>query len=55
MVELAREAPAAVVALAKIRALPKSVAEECGADIVAAVVRAHPEQWMMVHVFREDR
>jgi len=41
MVELARERPGSVAGLAKVRSLPKAIAEAYGADIVAAAARAH--------------
>ena len=40
MVELARERPGSLAELAKVRSLPKAIAEACGADIVAAGARA---------------
>ncbi|OFZ88470.1 MAG: hypothetical protein A2V78_07815 [Betaproteobacteria bacterium RBG_16_64_18] len=42
MVELARERPGSVAALAKVRSLPSAIAQACGADIVAAAARALP-------------
>ena len=41
MVDLARESPRSSVDLAKVRSLPKAIAEKCGTDIVAAVAQAH--------------
>jgi ribonuclease D len=40
MVELARDQPASPAGLARIRGLPKSIAEQYGADILAATARA---------------
>jgi ribonuclease D len=41
MVELARERPGSIAGLAKVRSLPRAIAEACGADIIAAAARAH--------------
>ncbi|OGA22519.1 MAG: hypothetical protein A3I01_17730 [Betaproteobacteria bacterium RIFCSPLOWO2_02_FULL_65_24] len=40
MVELARKPPTSLANLTKIRGLPKLIAEECGADMLAAAARA---------------
>ena len=40
MVELARERPGSIADLARVRSLPKAIADGFGADIVAAVARA---------------
>ena len=40
MVDLARVRPGAAADLARVRSLPKAIAEQCGADIVAAIREA---------------
>lgn len=40
MVELARERPGSIAELAKIRSLPRAIAEALGADVVAVAARA---------------